>query len=71
LEDDVVLVHYLGAWRPATVLWRYLEGQRHRVLVRFETEAGLVVRQLRWADELDPCGRMLLLPLLAAQERVE
>ena len=68
VEDDVVLVQYVGAWRPATVLWRYLEGQRPRVLVRFETEAGLVVRQLRWADELRPVGRLLMLPLVGARE---
>jgi hypothetical protein len=66
--NDVVQVQYLGAWRPATVLWRYIEGTRPRVLVRFTTDVGLVVRQLRWTDELQPCGRMLILPLLATHQ---
>ena len=69
MTDDVVLVEYLGEWRPATVLWRYLDGHRPRALVRFETESGLVLRQLRWADELQPTGHLLVLPMSAHVER--
>jgi hypothetical protein len=30
----------------------------------FETAAGLVIRELRWSEELRACGRVLELPLL-------
>lgn len=63
--DDSVMVEYCGTWLPATVLWRHVElSGRPRVLVRFQTAAGFVVRQLRWADELLPAaGRVLELEL--------
>lgn len=68
VAEEVLLVWHLNEWRPATVLWRYAEGRRLRALVRFETTAGLVLRQLRWADELRPTGRVLLLPMSAHLE---
>jgi hypothetical protein len=60
---DEVVVDYLGEQRVATVLWRYAESGRERALIRFETPAGLVVRQMRWVDELEPSGRVLLIGL--------
>ena len=60
---DEVRVEYLGEWRPATVLWRYTESGRPRALVRFETGAGLVIRQLRWVDDLRPAGRVMVIGL--------
>jgi hypothetical protein len=62
--NESVLVSYCGDWLGATVIWRYLEQGRPRALVRFETPTGLVVRQLRWADELRPTGRVLVVELL-------
>ena len=56
-------MEYLGEWRSATVLWRYTESGRSRALVRFETAAGLVVRQLRWVDDLQPTGRVMVIGL--------
>ena len=59
-----MLVDYLGEWLSGTVLWEYRDTGRSRALVRFVTVAGLVVRQLRWSDELRPCGRTIELPLV-------
>jgi hypothetical protein len=67
--SDEVLVEYLGEWHPATVLWRYTESGRSRALVRFETTAGLVVRQLRWVDDRRPSGREMVIGLRRLQER--
>lgn len=68
VASEVVLVRYMGDWRPAAVLWRYVEGRRPRALVRFETDAGLVLRRLYWADELRPTGRLLILPMSSAHQ---
>ncbi len=59
-----MLVEHQGEWLRADVLWEYDDGGRRRALVRFETRAGLVVRQLRWADELAAAGRVLELDLV-------
>lgn len=58
-----MLVDYLGDWLPATVIWRYVEMCRPRVLLRLENPAGLAVRQLRWAEQLNPTGRILVVDL--------
>ena len=68
MQAEAVLVEYLGEWLPGTVLWEYLDTGRPRALVRFETVAGLVIRQLRWSDELRPCGRGFALPLIALSQ---
>jgi hypothetical protein len=64
VQGESVLVCHLGEWLPGTVLWEYRDTGRRRALVRFETAAGLVVRELRWAEELRSCGRVVELPLL-------
>ena len=64
VHGEAVLVEYLGEWLSGTVLWEYRDTGRARALVRFETTAGLVMRQLRWSDELRPSGRTLELPLV-------
>ena len=64
VQGEAVLVDYLGEWLLGTVLWEYRDTGRPRALVQFETTAGLVMRQLRWSDELRPCGRALELPLV-------
>jgi hypothetical protein len=64
VQGETVLVDHLGEWLPGTVLWEYRDTGRPRALVRFETAAGLVIRQLRWIDELRPCGRVIELPLV-------
>lgn len=68
VQGEAVLVDYLGEWLPGTVLWEYLDTGRPRALVRFETAAGLACRQLRWIDELRPCGHVIVLPLIALPE---
>ena len=64
VQGEAVLVDYLGEWLLGTVLWEYRDTGRQRALVQFETTAGLVMRQLRWSDELHPCGRTIELPLV-------
>jgi hypothetical protein len=64
VQGEAVLVDYLGEWLLGTVLWEYLDTGRPRSLVQFETTAGLVMRQLRWSDELQACGRTIELPLV-------
>lgn len=61
---EVVLVQYLGEWRQGTLLWDYVDTGRPRGLIRFETPSGIVVRQLRWLDEIVSVGRILELPLI-------
>jgi hypothetical protein len=58
-----MLVEHLGRWVPAAVLWSYVDTGRPRALVRYETPAGFVIRQLRWVDELRPLGPVLELVL--------
>ncbi len=64
-----VLLEHDGEWREADVLWSYVDHGRPRGLVRFETSTGLVLRQLRWLDELRPMGRLLELPLRRLERR--
>jgi hypothetical protein len=64
VQGESVLVRHLGEWLPGTVLWEYRDTGRPRALVRFETAAGLVIRELRWRDELKAGGRVIELPLL-------
>ena len=52
VERRAVLVEHDGGWLPGHVLWSYEDVGRRRALVRYETSAGLTVRELRWADEL-------------------
>jgi hypothetical protein len=68
VQGEAVLVEHLGEWLPGTVLWEYLDTGRPRALVRFQTVAGLVIRQLRWSDELRPYGRSFALPLFALSQ---
>jgi hypothetical protein len=63
------LVEHLGRWLPALVIWEYVDTGRPRALVRFETVAGLVLRQLFWVDELQPDGRVIELPLTALAQQ--
>jgi hypothetical protein len=69
MQGQQVSVRHLGTWLPAVVIWEYVDTGRPRALVRFETEAGLVLRQLRWVDELRPGGPVIELPLLALAEQ--
>ena len=71
MEGETVLVDHSGEWLPGTVLWEYQDTGRWRALVRFETAAGLVIRQLRWVDELRPFGRIIELPLVDPRELQE
>jgi hypothetical protein len=68
VQGEAVLIDHGGQWLPGIVLWEYLDTGRPRALVRFESPAGWVLRQLRWIDELRSCGRMMALPLLAVPE---
>ena len=62
VDRRAVLVEHDGGWLPGHVLWSYDDVGRRRALVRFETSAGLTVRELRWADELRrPAGLVLSL----------
>jgi hypothetical protein len=69
VQGESVLVCHLGEWLPGTVLWEYRDAGRRRALVRFETAADLVVRELRWAEELRSYGRVVELPLLGLPQR--
>jgi hypothetical protein len=71
VEGETVLVDHRGEWLPGTVLWEYQDTGRRRALVRFETAAGLVIRQLRWVDELRPFGRIIELPLVDPRQLQE
>jgi hypothetical protein len=51
------------------MVWEYVDTGRPRALVRFETEAGLVLRQLRWVDELRLGEPVIELPLVALAEQ--
>ena len=68
VDRRAVLVEHAGEWLIGQVLWTYDDCGRRRALVRYETPAGLTLRQLRWADELRrPVG--LVLALTAAPDR--
>jgi hypothetical protein len=69
VQGEAVLVEHLGEWLPGKVLWEYRDTGRRRALVRFETVAGLAIRQLRWIDELRPGGPVLVFPLIALSKR--
>jgi hypothetical protein len=66
VQGQQVSVEHLGQRLPALVIWEYVDTGRLRALIRFETAAGLVVRQPFWVDELYPDGRVIELPLVTA-----
>src|SRR4051812_15114478 len=69
VQGESVLVCHIGIWLPGTILWEYQDTGRRRALVRFETAAGLVIRELRWIDELRSRGRIVELPLLELRQQ--
>jgi hypothetical protein len=64
VQGESVLVCHLGEWLPGTVLWECRDTGRLRALVRFDTATGLVIRELRWVDELRPRGQVIELPMI-------
>jgi hypothetical protein len=65
VDRRAVLIEHHGTWLRGSVLWTYNDFGRLRALVRYDTPAGLTLRELRWADELRR-PRCLILPVVAA-----